>query len=90
LHGKPRYVGKNYNSSLSCTESALYPEKTKELELNFWISDKNIWILFFGSPCRSKDDCQIKRRLSKSCLFHSSKLAASEIKLWNGLWSLSW
>jgi len=28
--------------------------------------------------------------LATWCLFHFSKLMAEEIKLWNGLWSLSW
>jgi len=35
LHGSPGHVGKTmYNSNLLCTESALYPKKTKDLELN--------------------------------------------------------
>ena len=47
LLGRPGHVGEDYGFNLPCTESTSYPEKTKELEINLWISDKNIWVLFF-------------------------------------------
>ena len=68
LLGRPGHVGENYGSNLSCTESTSYPEKTKELELNLWISDKNIWVLFFlGHPVLPK---------------MSEKFWSKEIPLW--------
>ena len=48
-------VGEYSAPNFSCTESTSYPEKKKRLELNLWISVKNIWVLFFflvgGAPC---------------------------------------
>ena len=40
-------VGEYYGPNFSCTESTSYPEKMKRLELNLWISVKNMWVLFF-------------------------------------------
>ena len=41
-----------YGPNFSCTESTSYPEKKKRLELNLWISVKNIWGFFgeWGHP----------------------------------------
>ena len=42
------HVGEYYGPNFSYIESTSYPEKKKKrLELNLWISVKNIWVLFF-------------------------------------------
>ena len=48
LLGRPGYVGEYYGPNFSCTESTSYPEKKKRLELNLWISVKNIWVWVGG------------------------------------------
>jgi len=54
LHDRPGHVGEDQNSNFSCTESTLYPEKTRAGIKFMNFRQKSMGSIFFvgGSPCK--------------------------------------
>ena len=95
------HVDEYYGPDFSCTESTLYPEKKKRLELNLWISVKNIWILFFwvGLPCMNVWETSIFEKSSFNCwscgiIGHTCMYESKYIPVWvlfcNVMFNESW